>query len=123
MPVNAISSKAYHNHVKGGMELRQSELVVKFLREACYPQTANTLLAIINRYEFKIGIVSLRRTLHNLTVQHHKKGWNNQYGRQVVCVCKEDKCPITKVNVGWYQLMPEFSYQLPLFTQHKSIAA
>lgn len=121
MAVNQLSSAVYHEHIKDKMDLLQEQLVVKYLRQCRHPQTANMLLGVVNRVEFKIDKVSLRRALHNLTVYHQKKGWNNHYGRQVCLIAQTEKCPITKVTVGWYALMPDFN-QLPLFKETPAAA-
>jgi len=115
--VSNISSSVYQEHIKDKLGLLQEELVVKYLRECRHPQTANMLLGIVNRVEFKIYKVCLRRALHDLTVEHPKKGWNNHYGRQACHIVQYEKCPITKIKVGWYSLMPDFM-QIPLFNEN-----
>jgi hypothetical protein len=89
---NPISSQVYHTEVKGKIDLPQNNLVIKFMREI----------------GFEIDLVSLRRSITNLSKTNPKGQWLNQYNERVLFVKEEKECPISKKKVGWYQLTDKY---------------
>jgi hypothetical protein len=105
---NPISSQVYHTEVKGKIDLPQNNLVIKFMREIGTAMTIRMLYRIINARGFEIDLVSLRRSITNLSKTNPKGQWLNQYNERVLFVKEEKECPISKKKVGWYQLTDKY---------------
>jgi hypothetical protein len=105
---NPISTNIYHQHIHGKTDLPQNDMVIKYMREIDQPHTVRMLHRIMNARGFEIDLVSLRRSVTNLSQPSPKGKWQNQYSEQVLLVASEKPCPITKKTVGWYELTPKF---------------
>lgn len=117
MPVNKISKKVYHQHVKGPLENNQNRRALALLREIAQPLTVRMLHRIMNARGFDIDLVSLRRSITNLTTADSKGVWHNEWKRPMLTVAFERECPITKKRVGWYAPVNN-SVQFDLFQQN-----
>lgn len=95
--VSNISKAVYHERIKGQLSNSQNIQVVSFLFANRQPMSIRSIHKGMNG---KIELVSLRRCISNLTAKGDV---------EMVMV---DKCPITGMRVGFYQLK---NTQLNLF--------
>ncbi len=113
--LNSINS--YHNHIKGKVENSQNKMVLDYIRVAG-PCSIRVLHKFIkengNDEEKTIELVSLRRSVHNLTYPTKKGIFINEWGKAKLRVLKNDKCPITGQTVGIYDAITKHE-QLNLF--------
>jgi hypothetical protein len=107
-------AKAYHAHVKGAHAHGQNTMVVQMMAAMPEPVNIRLLHKAMNGRGFVIDLVSLRRSITNLTKPDKNGNWLNAWGRQVVTEAYEKPCPITGITVGWYKLVSDQN-QLTLF--------
>lgn len=106
----------YHANIKGKIANHQNTTVLTTMQELGQPTNARMLMKAVNGRGYKIDLVSLRRCLTNLSKPGPKGNWLNQWGRAMIREAYERPCPITKVTVGWYELIPAHN-QLDIFSQ------
>lgn len=109
---NKRKASAYYDVRATGKDIHQNLLTLQIMREVGQPQTIRMIHKMINGRGFTIDLVSLRRCITNLAKTDPKGKWQNQFGKAMIKVSFEKPCPISKVTVGWYELIEN---QLPLF--------
>jgi len=114
MARNKISAAVYHNVIKGEHSNHQNRQVLKYMREIGQPHTIRMLYRIMNARGYEIDLVSLRRSVTNLSKPNPKGKWQNEWDKQVLRIAFERECPITKITVGWYEVV---SVQITLFPE------
>jgi hypothetical protein len=112
MAGSRVSARVYHQHVKGNLSNKQNDLVLNYIREVNQPQCIRMMQRILNARGFTIDLVSLRRSVTNLSKPNPKGRWENQWHRQMLRIAYTKECPITGKVVGWYEAEP---IQLNLF--------
>lgn len=120
MARNKISAAVYNTHIKGERANQQNRMVIAYMREIGQPHTIRMLYRIMNARGYEIDLVSLRRSVTNLSKTDPRGRWVNEWGRQMLRVVQERECPITKIKVGWYELLP---MQTVLFPENTKQAA
>ena len=103
MSRNKISAAVYHSHIKGQHSNAQNRQVLQYMREIGQPTTIRMLYKVMNARGYEIDLVSLRRSVTNLSKQDPKGRWLNEWDKQMLKVAFERECPITKITVGWYE--------------------
>ena len=114
MTGNQLKAITYHGHIKGHHANRQNVMVVEIMATLGQPMPIRLIHKAINGRGFQIDLVSLRRSITNLSKTDPRGRWINQWGRAIIHQVYERPCPITRKTVGWYQLIPDHS-QLTLF--------
>lgn len=114
MTGNQLKAQNYHRHIKGPHANRQNIAVVNALGKMTQPCTIRLLHKVMNSHGFIIDLVSLRRSITNLSKPDPRGRWQNQWNKQIVHTPYEKPCPITQKTVGWYELIPSKN-QLELF--------
>jgi len=104
MARNKISAAVYHAQIKGDHSNHQNRIVLRYMREIGQPHTIRMLYRIMNAQGYEIDLVSLRRSVTNLSKPNPKGKWMNEWQKQMLRVAFERECPITKITVGWYEL-------------------
>ena len=117
-----ISAAVYNGKIKGAHSDQQNDQVIQYMREIGQPHTIRMLYRIMNARGYEIDLVSLRRAVTNLSKQTPAKKWMNRWDKQILRIAFERECPITKVTVGWYELVP-VTAQFGLFPETKQQAA
>ena len=114
MTGNQLKARTDHGHIKGPHASRQNIMVVNALALMTQPCTIRLLHKVMNSHGYAIDLVSLRRSITNLSKPDKFGHWLNQWNKQIAHVAHEKPCPITSKTVGWYELI-SVKNQLDLF--------
>lgn len=112
--VSQTSSRIYNSHIKGAIDNSQNKLVLDTIRSMHSPCTKRMLLSALNANGYRIDLVSLRRSVTDLSKPNPKGKWLNQWGVAKVRKVYDSKCPISSHQVGWYESIEKIE-QLKLF--------
>lgn len=123
MARNRISSAVYNNVIKGQHSNQQNRTVLQYMREIGQPTTIRMLYKVMNARGYEIDLVSLRRCMTNLSKPNPTGKWLNEWDKKILRVAFERECPISKITVGWYELVPVQIGLFPNVEAAKQVAA
>lgn len=112
---NQRKARHYHTKIAGPHSHAQNIQVLNALRDMRQPTPIRMLHKAMNGKGYQIDLVSLRRAITNLSRPCPKGRWLNQFGKAMIRTAYEQPCPITKVTVGWYEVIPYKPEQTKLF--------